>query len=229
MANKHIYKIIITSHNKQIEYVGSYVLAKSANKKFNEIVKQSESVKFPVLNIIKKRKITPAKYNVIILKRRLDENEDNVTLLRNEYGSYVEHETTSDEWVVYYKATLYREETFWVYGFNPFTQRKNFEYIYDKLVKPYCGKKDSILNIYVYKNKVVFDSVFHTDLVTCKCKDDAIRLHNMIQTYAVKNKLKYILFSGDWSYGENGKSAIAKIQELTNWNLDKIKRYTTRP
>lgn len=229
MPKKSVYKLIITSHNKQVEYIGYYHTARNANKKFHEMVKESEKVKFPVLNINVSRTITPAKYDLVLLKKKDEDDDSNVTLLRNEYGSYVEHETTSENWIVYDKAPYYKEETFWVYGFNPFVQRKTFDFIYDELVKPYSGKKDQILNIYIYKNKLILDSLFHVDLVTCKNKDDAIRLHNTIQKYATKDKLKYILFSGDWSKGDKGRASEKKIQELTNWPMLKIQRYSTRP
>jgi hypothetical protein len=73
------------------------------------------------------------------------------------------------------------------------------------------------------------DNLEQTELITCKNKEDSIRLHNMLQTYATKDKLKYVLFNGDWSYGDKAKAAEKKIQELTNWTLLKIKRATTRP
>lgn len=228
MPQRNVYKIIITSHNKQKDYIGTYFTAKSANKKFHEMVNESDNVKFPVLYINIDRNIKPAKYDVVILKKRID-GEDKTTFLKNDYGSYVEHETTSDNWIVYDKAIYYKEETFWVYGYNPFVQRKTFDFIYNELLKPKANSKYNILNIYIYKNKLVMDNLEQTELVTCKNKEDAIRLHNMLQTYATNDKLKYILFSGDWSYGNNAKAAVKKIQELTNWTLLKINRSNTRP
>lgn len=228
MPKRNVYKIIITRNNKQSEYIGTYLTAKGANKKFHELTTQSNNVKFPLFFINIGRHIEPSQYNVVILKKR-DEGESKTTLLRNNYGSYVEHETSSENWIVYDKAPYYKEETFWVYGFSPFVQRKTFDFIYNEVLKPKANSKYSILSIYVYKNKLVMDNLEQTELITCKNKEDSIRLHNMLQTYATKDKLKYVLFNGDWSHGDKAKAAEKKIQELTNWTLLKIKRATTRP
>ena len=90
-------------------------------------------------------------------------------------------------------------------------------------------KKDTMLNVMVYKNKLLLETTNTLDLVICKNKSDCIRLYNTIEDESKKLKLKYILFNGDWNTREKSKIVVDKIKSLTNWNDLKIKGTSTRP
>ena len=226
MKNK--YHIIITRDNKQVEFIGFFRKESKANAKFHQLVKESEKVKFPVKFININRSITEANYEIVLIKYK-EEGESKTTLLRNQYGEFVEHETNNENWIVYDKAPYYKEETFWVYGFHPLIQRKNFDFIFENLVKPKAIKKDTMLNIMVYKNKLLLETTNNLDLIICKNHSDCVRLYNTIEEESKKSKFKYILFSGDWNTRSKGKIIVNKIKQLTNWNDLKIKRNSTRP
>ena len=87
-----------------------------------------------------------------------------------------------------------------------------------------------MLNLMIYKNKLLIEQTNKLDLIICKNHSDCIRLYNTIQEYAQHNKLKYILFNGDWNTTlDKRKTIVEKIRNLTHWNDLKIKRSTTRP
>ena len=227
MKNK--YQIILTRNNKQVEFIGFFRTEKNANIKFKKLIDESNNVKFPVRYINRGRSIQEAKYELVLIKFK-EENDTDTTLLKNEYGEYVEHITNNSNWIVYDKASYYKEETFWVYGFHPLIQRKDFNYIFDNLIKPSASKKSTFLNVMVYRNKLLLESTNKLDLIICKNQSDAIRLYNTIQKECENHKLKYILFNGDWnSTKEKREYSVEQIKKLTNWNDLKIKRYTTRP
>lgn len=226
---KSVFQILIISDNKHIEFLGTYTNETNVNKKFLELKKKCEKVKFPVMHINRGRHIVEAKYELVIIKKR-EENESPVTYLRNKYGEYVEHETNNDNWIVYDKAPYYKEETFWVYGFHPLVQRKTFDFIFNEIVKPYASKKETMLDIFVYHNKLLMEMTDGMELITCKNCSDAIRLYNAIESEARAKKLKYIVFSGNFGLTKVGREeAIKKIRKLTNWSDLKIKRTNTRP
>jgi nucleoside diphosphate kinase len=226
---KNPYQIIIAKDNKQVEYVGCYHTLNKATTAFAKLQKECENVVFPIMHTNMGRSIKETKYELVIIKRK-EVDESKTTLLRNNYGEFVEHETTYDEWVVFDKAPYYVEETFWVYGYHPLVQRKTFQFIFDTIVKPNATTKDSFLNVFVYLNKIVMETTNKTELITCKNKSDAIRFYNKLEEMSQKHKLKYIIFSGNWSLtNARRKEAVEKIQKLTNWNLLKIKRNNTRP
>lgn len=226
---KEVFQIIITHNNKQVEYIGTFNSEIKALKKFKEMQENNEKVKFPVYYVSGKY-IESARYEIVIIKKRLNENDPKTTKLRNQHGEFVEHTTTNENWVVFDKSPYFKEETFWVYGYHPLVQRKTFDFICDNILKPLCNNKKNGTTIIVYNNKLIIDSLEKMELVICKNKSDCIRLYNLIESSAKNKKLRYINYGGDWSCSKNGKqTCINKIQHLTNWNLAKIKRTSTKP
>jgi hypothetical protein len=65
-------------------------------------------------------------------------------------------------------------------------------------------------------------------MIICKCKKDAQRLHHTLAKAAQNNKIKNLLFMGTAS-----KASISKMYDLilekTDWNIEKIRRTSTRP
>ena len=226
---REVFQIIITHNNKQVEYIGTFNSESKAVHKFNEMIMENEKVKFPVYYVSNKY-IEKARYEIVIIKKRLDNNISTTTRLRNEYGEFVEHTTSNENWIVFDKSPYFKEETFWVYGYHPLVQRKTFDFIYEEILKPLCSIRRNGTTLIVYNNKLIIDSLDKMELIICKNKSDCIRLYNLIEEYYNKRKLKYLNFGGNWSYSKIGKrNCIEKIKQLTNWNEAKIKRTSTKP
>ena len=227
--SRYNYQIIITSHGKQIEFIKSFTTEAKANKHFHKMLKDNKNVVFPT-RYINCHKIMEAKYEIVIIKRK-EKGDDNITKLRNDYGEFIDYTTNNDEWIVYDKSPYDFEETFWVYGFHPLNYRKNFTYIFENLVKPKVTNKYEFTQFIIYRNKFIIKSYDKTDLVICKNKSDCIRLYNEIKKCCEKDKkCKYCIFSGDWNSNRKlSNDATEIIHDLTNWNSAKIKRNSTRP
>lgn len=226
---KHSYQIVLLNNNKQIDFISSFPSELKANKAFIKLLDENKKVIFPKLvNNGNEKKLIDAKYELAIIKKR-EENEPKTTMLRNEYGDLVEHNTNSEDWIIYDKKTYNIEESFWVYGYHPLVQRKDFLFIFNEIVKPKTINKGDMLNIMVFKNKVLFETLEgHLDMVICKNVSDAIRLYNLLEEWCVKNKeTKYYLFNGNWSISFD--RMVEKIHNLTNWNKKKITRSNTKP
>lgn len=226
---KEVFQIIITHNNKQVEYIGTFNSESKALKKFNEMKQENQKVKFPVYYVSSKY-IEEAYYEIVVIKKILDKKTSRVSQLRNKYGEFVEHTTNNENWMVFDKARYFKEETFWVYGYHPLVQRKTFDFIYEEIIKPLCKNKGNGTTLIVYNNKLIVDSLIKTELIICKNKSDCIRLYNLLEETAIKNKLRYLNYGGNWSYSKVGKNnCINKIKQLTNWNDAKIKRTSTKP
>lgn len=226
---KHTFQIVLLNNNKQIDLLGSYPSELKANIAFNKMMAENEKVIFDVkYNNSQFKDIRESKYEIAIIKYR-EENDPKTTTIRNELGDNIEQITTSERWVIYEKKPYKREETFWVYGFHPIAQRKDFSFIYNTIVKPKTINKEDTLNVMLFKNKVVFESLNgEMDMVICKNKSDGIRLYNLIEEWCNKDKeAKYYLFTGDWT--KQVKIMVNKIQKLTNWDDRKIRRSSTKP
>lgn len=229
LKEKYKYKIIIVQNNKQIQHLKAYVKLDKALAYFNLMLEENKKVIFPI-QFVNTKAIKDVNFKLVLLKRR-EKNDEPNHRLRNDYGEYVEHDTTNKEWLVYNIAPYNMEEHFWAYGFHPFKDRKTFKFIYNNFVKKQAQNKYNFLNITLFKNKILFETSSKSDMVICKNITDAIRMYNLIEEFASNDKLKYIMFSGN---GDNPKYSkkhkiIEKIQELTGWNSKKIRRSTTRP
>ena len=166
-----------------------------------------------------------SEYELVIIKCR-DENESLVNKVRTDSGEFIDYATTDEDWIVIDRAPYDIEETFWVYGYHPRLQRKDFNWIFDTFITKDAKNKYMFKSVQVYKNKLLVDCNGKLEMVICKNKQDGIRLYNTIEIEAVKKKLKYIAFMGDITMSKHKKDWLKRIKELTHWSDEKIKRST---
>lgn len=240
VINKHstngrhrYYKIIVTTHKKNMLSVYTTPNKLIAVESFEAILKHNKStVRFPRQYVVKGGKLSLSDYELVLLENLpLEEREggDTTSMLRNEFGKVVPHKTDSDKVRIYRNETFLIEETFWVYGYNPTTQRKEFNFILDEiLLRGLMNVNYPMKSVIIYKNKLIIDDEKDIDIIICKNVEDSYRLANELREEIKKRKLKSVLFMGDVK-GVNKKSVEEKILNKTNWSLRKIRRNTTRP
>ena len=148
--------------------------------------------------------------------------------LRNEFGKVVEQQTNSNVWEVYDKCDRLVEETFWVYGKCPKTERKTFQWVYENklignLINPY-----DIERVILYKNKIIIKhDELPMDFVICKNISDGIRFYNLLEEWCKKNK--QIFFLGCYNkVSDKRRQLEAELIELTGWDKRKIQCPSTR-
>lgn len=225
------FKIIQCCSKKQTKYIGVFHNTEEVEYAKNILLKRNESVVFPkmyVNNGHNSRKIEESEYEYVVLKKiRNKETEPNITRLRNQYGTFVEHKTTSENWVIYDKFPCVLEETFWVYGKNPKTDRKTFQWILENLVLNYAEEKNNIVLIYLFGNKVIFKYEEDFCFVICKNISDAIRMYNDLEEKT--KKVRNVMLTGATTMRQpRGKYTYELIAEKTGWNYRKICRHSTR-
>lgn len=150
-------------------------------------------------------------------------------LLRNEFGKLVPHVCNSKKMIIYKKDEYLFEETFWVYGMNPKFQRKDFNYILNKMIlEGLPNVKYPIKRIVIYRNKLIIEDESDFEMIICKCEDDAARLYTELQHDITKLKVKSVFFSGI-AIGSANDRIEKKILDKTGWELFKVRRKSTRP
>jgi len=224
------YKILRFDFRKQSEYIGTYRTIEDAYKKKNELEQKNSEVEFPSHFIVSKKKedgIAEKNSEYVIMKRIRKEDESNESMLRNEYGKIVKHVSTSKKYYVFDKFPCLTEETFWVYGHNPSSDRKTFKWIYDNFIEKASEEYFSFVNIYIYNNKVIFRyDGGNFNFVICKNEIDAIRMYNLLQEKYKKDKR--LIFTGKVKgHSDRGNEIINMIKEKTGWPLNKIYKMTT--
>lgn len=225
---KNFYHIILVNHDKMKEDLFWTDSVATVNKEFKKMVEENKSVIFPVRFNNNKTEIIESSYEIMIIKAR-DKTESRETKVMDEYGKFVNYTTNDDDWIIYDRSPYYIEETFWVYGYHPRLQRKDFKWIYDNFISNNSNNKYLFKTVQLFKNKILVECNGKLDMVICKNKQDAIRMYNMIEEWCERDKMKYVGFMGDLSYSKYKSDWITKIQKLTNWTRKKITRMSTRP
>ena len=228
---KRPYHIITTNNGVQIKDIYSAVNIDMALAKLRAFqIQFNKNIQFPVKYTSSKNEktFTECDYRLMLIKKKID-NDTYKGRIRNEYGKFVDCVTSSDEWVFIEELPYQVEETFWVYGYNPKTDRKTYQFIVDEFIN--YNKKDKYFfkEIVIYRNKLLIDSISGLEIIICKNHQDSVRLYNSLQEYSKNKKYKNILFAGDihknsYSY----EKWYNKIHELTHWNRRKINKNTTR-
>ena len=224
------YKILQFVDRKQTRYIGVFRDLDEVAFARRELEKMNNAVVFPkkyANNGAVSKDIYETFAEYVIMKRDREKTDDTTTRLRNEYGKFVEHKTTAKEWVIYDKFPCLIEESFWVYGYDPRTDRKEFKWIYHNLVEKPVEEGRVPLIIYAYNNKLIFKYDEDFDFVICKNTSDAIRMYNEIEERTRKIRPVYMvgMVSGKTP---RTTETIEMIRRKTGWDITKISRKSTR-
>jgi len=125
----------------------------------------------------------------------------------------------------------YKEETFWVFGYNKKSDRKTFGWILENIVlKDIRPKyvKNTYKNVLTYKNKIIIKSNSGlTDIVFCKNIEDAQKFYELLFNYIKKNRLNSVKFSGDFSkISKERKELEQELISITGFSKRKIQMKT---
>jgi len=156
--------------------------------------------------------IIPVKYELYLLKS---------------FGSEAivpEDKIFNENWKLLDKCNFDIEESFNLFGHDKKSERKTiFE-----LVGILLEKKSAIREVIVVNNKVLIYNDETFDMVICKCKKDAQRLHNMLYNLLQKIKGAKFIFLGV-ANSETTTFLYDVIESETGWNRTRIRRTSTRP
>lgn len=222
---KNIYHIILTSNGKQIKTLYNCASEMLVNKKFDDLIEENKAVRFPV-RFINIGKLVDANYEIYIIRRNDDDTK--TTKLKDENGKIINFETNDDNWIIYDRETYYKEESFWVYGYHPVFQRKDFNWVFENMISNDINKYN-IKQVLVFRNKLLISTTYELNMVMCKNESDCIRLYNELEKEAMDKKIKYVFFSGDAYHSKLKKNWFERIKKLTGWSDTKIRRKSLRP
>ena len=225
---KLFYHIILTNHGKQLRDLYFTHSEALVNKRFNAMLKENKKVVFPMRYNNHEHVMKECNYELIIIKGK-DEFDNDVQKIRDEYGKFIYYESSDEDWIIYDRANYDIEETFWVYGYHPRIQRKDFNWIFDTFIEKDAKNKYVFKSVVVYKNKLLIDYNGKFEMVICKNKSDCVRMYNMIEKRSMERKHKNVAFMGDIADSKYKKMWMDRIRELTHWNDKKIERSSTRP
>lgn len=186
--------VVIMKNNKRVKSIGCAFWRLKAMEIYNNAIKENrETVKFPAMifeTTEKKQKEAKrsqkVKYEIMVIAK-IKDDESNVAHFRDENGKFVEYIIKDDK---SYKIIAHDdwliEETFNVYGYHPYRDRKNFDFILNELLLK-DGEHDNIKQIFHFNHRLIIYGDGDFDIVTCKTSKEAERLHDALKK-AAENK-----------------------------------------
>jgi hypothetical protein len=217
------YRVILTRNGEYKQTLHRCKTRNTSFVNFNRI--KEENVVLFERKYINYNKILPVKYKIYLVKDY--HTDDKPRLVRDRFGKLIDEPRIFGLWTVLNDSEYNIEETFWLYGYNPLTERKNIVDIVTKLVFG-MGNTKLTKQVVVVSNKLLIYHEEQFDMVICKCKKDAQRLHHALNKAATDNKIKGLYFMGTAKNKMVGEYYDI-IQKHTNWSNTKIWRTTTRP
>lgn len=218
-----LYRVILTRNGEYKQTLHRCKTRDTSFINFNRI-KDENKVLFE-RKFLNYNGIIPVEYKIYTVKDY--EDTDKLRTVRNKLGKLVEEPPIFGIWTVLNDADYQVEETFWLYGNNPSTERKTITDIV-KLLMIGMNEPKNVKQIVVVYNKLLIHNEDQFDMVICKCTKDAQRLHHALAKAVSDNKIKNLLFMGTAK-----KKMISifydVIHKNTKWPYRKIRRTTTRP
>jgi hypothetical protein len=217
------YRVIITSNGKYKMTLHRSKTRETAFINYHKLIDENQQVMFPK-KYTNTKKIKPVEYKICVVKPT--EEGDVFRTIRDDFGrTYIEKPI--GEWTILDSHSYQFEEKFWVFGMNPKANRPTIREIVKRLMTG-AHKKNMTKQIIVVYNKLLIYNEDQFDMVICKCKSDAQRLHHTLAKIAKKQKIKSLLFMGTATPATTSR-LYDLIQENTGWSYTKIWRTTTRP
>lgn len=218
------YRIILTKNNKYKKTLYKSQREEITYINYRLFKKENENVLFPK-KYTNYNGIKSVTYKILIVKDI--EDGDKNRFVRDKKGKFYEEKPLNGKWTILDSAEYNIEESFWVYGHNPKNDRLKITDIIKKLMKG-AYKSKMVKSILVVHNKLVIHNEDEFEMVICKNKKDAQRLHHKLSNAASKGKIKSLLFLGTATPATISRM-YTYIHEQTGWSYLKIRRTTTRP
>jgi len=217
------YRIVLTKNKKARKVLYTCRSNEFAVNNFRNFIKENK-VNFPQ-KYVNYRKIVPVKYELLLIKER-DENDKN-RIVRDEFGRLVEEKNKDPRWVIIDRVPYNIEETFWVFGHDRLKDRFDIKRILKEILLKDIRKKNYTMQIIILNNKLIFQGLDDFEIVFCKCKEDAARLHDALFEAAISTRMDKLLFLG-YASPKVMTDLYIKIQEKTGWKMKHVRRPSTR-
>ena len=220
----YVFMIMLCRNGNRYSTIGRYRTSEEAYRAFDRQKEISDNVVFPRALKIYNNMEDSIDECVMIQK-----TNSGPTLLRNEYGKLVKHETDLEGWEIVDKFRNNVEETFWVWGYDNRKDRKTFMWIYDEILIGEGFDPYEFRRVFTYKNKLFVRMDDGTlNMIICKSSFDSVRMYNEFQRIAKKNKVKELIFIGDRSEKSQETEKLEnEIIEMTGWTIKKIRMDST--
>ena len=217
-----MYRIILMGNGDYKKTLHRCKTRDTAFINYRKLKLENEQVLFP-RKFINSHGIQPIDYEIFIVKDY--ELNDKMRIRRSKLGKTYEEKPLFGIWTALDSSDFNIEETFWLYG-KESNDRITITDILDML-RVVDNQKD-VKQLIIVHNKLIIHSNTIFEMIICKCKKDAQRLHHELQKLYIKYEISGCLFMGTATPATVSRM-YEIIKENTDWLIEKIRRTSTRP
>lgn len=209
---------VYDSEGQQYKIYGKRKNFNSAKNLYDKILK--ENVVFFERTILnKKNEHRDLYFYLYLLKEK--ELTDELVIVRDKLGRLVRESFKDERYNILEKNNFKIEETFDVFGVKG---RLNFR----EIIKKFLMNNTKTKYIFYFLNKLIIEDYDGLQIVTCKNKKDARKLHDTLFEFFRFNKIKRGIFMNELKK-ENRKRIYEEIKKKTGWKTPRLYRSSTRP
>ena len=219
-----MYRVILTKNGEYKQTLHRCKTNDTSFINYHRIIEENKTVIFPK-KYVNYNGIIPVEYKIYVVKDLEDTDEPRV--VRDKMGRVKTEKPMFGIWTVLADHEYQLEESFWMWPRNSKNDRVT---IYD-IVKPMMEgayQKKMVKQMIVVHNKLILHNEDQFEMIICKCKKDAQRLHHALQKACKKGSIKSVIFMGTATPATVSRM-YELIQEKTGWRMEKIRRTSTRP
>lgn len=219
-----VYRIILLRNGDYKQTMHRCKTKETSMIRYQLFKKENEGVIFP-RKFINSNGIRQVTYKICVVKDF--EEEDKEIVVRDDYGRMRKEKPLFGIWTLLASHEYNVEETFWLYGHDPIHDRKTILDVMGVLMKN-TNKHKFTKQIIVVHNKLLIHNEDEFNMVICKNKLDAQRLHHTLHKAAMKGKFKSLVFMGTATPATTS-IMYEVILKNTDWTIEKIRRTSTKP
>lgn len=230
---KKMAELLKERENKDDEY-GYFAIYRFRDQRAKEVIAR-KSWKMDILDYyeemlqdnkenVKVPDLRQSNHYELLLARRIKRGEDNISYIKNKDGKLIPHIlTNTPNLVIMRKEDWYVEENYYVYGYHPFTERKEFKFVYDELLLKDLGERYEEKRVMTHNATLYIICDDNFELIRTRDKTIAFRLYMTLQEEIEKNKVKGIFFLGEMGETTWGKFK-PQLYEKTGWADDMMEK-----
>lgn len=162
----------------------------------------------------------PFYYEILLLKRRDKDVDEEFSYIRNEDGKSVKHVVADNsDYIILEKAPWGMPQKYYVYGYDRWKDKKTGKWIIDNLVTNDLSKT-TMRRIMLYGSKIIIQNGVNFDLILCYDKRECEMLYNAMEKYITSHRIEYVFFTGP-VLGKMVTIWHERIQKKTGWKHTK--------
>lgn len=215
------YRLILLKNGEYLHTIYTCSKLKTAYRVYHTKLVENDVI-FPK-KYVNCNGIEPVNYHLCLVKEYEDSDEPKYII--DEYGRNINLGKINDKWSLLSSEKYNVEEKFYIYTSDHEKIKEPISYVV-KILAKHAYRKSAMKQVVLIYNKILIYDEEKTDVVVCKCREDAERLHYNLYLSSKRLKVGSLVFNGNPTK-EIITMSYEKIMGHTNWPHHKVRKQSS--